>query len=412
MNEESNNLPTLATFEQLSEDEKQKRWKELDAYWLDPTKDYPEPHFLYEFNGVGFSPLGGIQALSGQKKNGKTFVLAILMAVALGNGKQRIIDFLPGLRIRQSTLEHLGHAPRVLYCDTEMEQLNTAKVLRRVHWLCDLNMKERYDNFNVLWLREVPKGDKESANHERWRIIQLAIEQKNPDIVFIDGMRDLMDDFNDLKESSTIIGEMMSLASQRNICIWNVLHMNPRPGNDDESKMRGHAGTELGNKVSDTFISTKKKDATTGQVIFTVKQQDARSKDVDDFQFIVCDDAGGLGIPKIISGASTLQQSIQQAKNEEELMLFETVRILKEIIYPPNSEYFSNIVKKLKTGLHVGEEKAKKYFNQVLAYHPGIMYQRQGGTWTMSKAEVEAFENGYPFAPATDEDDDDFFSEP
>ena len=412
MNEESNNLPTLATFEQLSEDEKQKRWKELDAYWLDPTKDYPEPHFLYEFNGVGFSPLGGIQALSGQKKNGKTFVLSILMAVALGDGTQRIIDYLPGLRIRQSTREHLNHAPRVLYCDTEMEQLNTAKVLRRVHWLCGWDMKQHYDNFNVLWLREVPKGDNQSANHERWRLIRNAIEQKQPDIVFIDGMRDLMDDFNDLRESSTIIGEMMSLASKNNMCIWNVLHMNPRPGNDDESKMRGHAGTELGNKVSDTMVSIKKKDAATGQVTFTVKQLDARSKDVDDFQFIICDDAGGLGIPKIISGASTLQQSINKAKSEEELMLFETVRILKEIIYPPNSEFFSNIVKKLKTGLHVGEEKAKKYFNQVLAAHPGIMYQRQGGTWTMSKEEVEAFEHGYPFAPPTTDEDDDFFSEP
>lgn len=408
MSEENNNLPALTTYEELSEEEKQRRWKELESYWLDPTKDYPEPHFLYEFNGVGFSPLGGIQALSGQKKNGKTFVLSILMAVALGNGKQRIIDFLPGLRIRQSTLDHLGHAPRVLYCDTEMEQLNTAKVLRRVHWLCDWDMKQQYDNFHVLWLREVPKGEGQSANHERWRLIQMAIEQKSPDIVFIDGMRDLMDDFNDLKESSTIIGEMMSLASQRNMCIWNVLHMNPRPGNDDESKMRGHAGTELGNKVSDTFISTKKKDATTGQVTFTVKQQDARSKDVDDFQFIVCDDAGGLGIPKIISGASTLQQSIQQAKNEEEIMLKETVRVLKGIIYPPQSEFFSNLVRQAKKELRCGEEKCKKYIYQLIDVHPGIIYQLNDGKWTMSKAEVEAFENDMPFTPPSDDDDEIF----
>jgi len=76
------------------------------------------------------------------------------------------------------------------------------------------------------------------------------------------------------------------------------LHFNPRPGNDDESKMRGHLGTELGNKVTDTLVSIKKKDAT--GVTFTVKQQDARGKDMDDWKFQVTDDAGNLGIPKII----------------------------------------------------------------------------------------------------------------
>ena len=52
----------------------------------------------------------------------------------------------------------------------------------------------------------------------------------------------LVNDFNDNSESSAIVGEMMSLASKNNCCIWNVLHMNPRPSNDDESKMRGHLG--------------------------------------------------------------------------------------------------------------------------------------------------------------------------
>jgi hypothetical protein len=114
-----------------------------------------------------------------------------------------------------------------------------------------------------------------------------------------------VNDFNDNEESSQIINEMMSLASRKNLSIWNVLHMNPRPSNDDESKMRGHLGTELGNKVSDTFISIKKKDATTGEVTFQVKQMDARGKDVDDWKFKVVDDAGELGVPKIIEKATS-----------------------------------------------------------------------------------------------------------
>lgn len=293
MNEENNNLPPMRSLEEINAEE-------LRQYWLDPEQEYPEPHYLYEYNGVAFSPLGGIQAISGQKKNGKTFVLAQLMAAALGTGTERVTQYLGGLRTNAETVEWLGHEPKVLYCDTEMEQLNTAKVLRRVHWLCGWDMKQRSDRFFVLWLREVPKTEHRTANKERWRLIKNAIEQTKPDIVFVDGLRDLVNDFNDNSESSAIVGEMMSLASQKNICIWNVLHYNPRPSNDDESKMRGHLGTELGNKVSDTFVSIKKKD-NEGNVTFTVKQQDARGKDVDDWQFEITDDAGGLGIPMILS---------------------------------------------------------------------------------------------------------------
>ena len=75
--------------------------------------------------------------------------------------------------------------------------------------------------------------------------------------------------------------------------------MNPRPGNDDESKMRGHLGTELGNKITDTLVSIKKKDSS--GVTFTVKQLDARNKDMDDWKFEVTDASGALGIPRIIT---------------------------------------------------------------------------------------------------------------
>ena len=309
MTEENNNLPPMRSLEEINAEE-------LRQYWLDPEQEYPEPHYLYEYNGVAFSPLGGIQAISGQKKNGKTFVLAQLMAAALGTGTERVTQYLGGLRTNADTVEWLGHEPKVLYCDTEMEQLNTAKVLRRVHWLCGWDMKQRSDRFFVLWLREVPKTEHRTANKERWRLIKNAIEQTSPDIVFVDGLRDLVNDFNDNSESSAIVGEMMSLASQKNICIWNVLHYNPRPSNDDESKMRGHLGTELGNKVSDTFVSIKKKD-NEGNVTFTVKQQDARGKDVDDWQFEITDDAGGLGIPMILSETNAPAEQAPQYDDPE-----------------------------------------------------------------------------------------------
>ena len=296
MNEETtNNTPQLESPEQLA-------MKELEPYLLDARKDYEEPFYMLEYNGVPFSPIGGIQALSGQKKNGKTFVIAQLIAVCLDPESPRVHDNLPGLTVPQRTLEHLGHLPHVLWIDTEMEELNSAKVLRRVHWLVDQNMKTPHDRFHVLWMRTVEGTDQEPAYKKRWRLIKLAIEVMNPDIVFIDGVRDIIGDFNDNAASSQLVQELMATAEKHHICIWNVLHMNPRPGNDDESKMRGHLGTELGNKVTDTLVSIKQK--TASGVTFTVKQMDARGKDMDDWKFEVTEQAGSLGIPRIIAGSS------------------------------------------------------------------------------------------------------------
>lgn len=302
MNErERNILPSLGVSpEELEAERIRRRDEELRPYWLDPREDYPEPYYMLEYNGVPFSTIGGIQAISGQKKNGKTFVLAQLMAAILGNGTERTEQYLPGLRVPERTIEYLGHEPRVLYVDTEMEKLNSARVLRRVHWLCDWDLKTPQERFSVLWLKNMPRDGQEEAHVRRYRLILAAIDSVQPDIVFIDGIRDLLSSINDEQTAVKILSELSSLAEDRHMCIWNALHQNPRMNSDGEdSKMRGWTGTELGNKVSDTLISIKTK--TASGVTFTVKQQDARGKDIDDWKFEVTDDAGNLGVPKIIS---------------------------------------------------------------------------------------------------------------
>ena len=313
-------LPALPSGQDQDERARQERIEEVRQYLLDARENYPEPYYMLEYKGVPFSTMGGIQAISGQKKNGKTFVLAQLMAAILGTGSARVNQYLPGLKVPERTREWLGHEPTVLYVDTEMEKLNSAKVLRRVHWLCGWDMDVPNPRFNVLWLREITDvknetGEvKERAYERRYRLIRAAIEYLSPDAVFIDGIRDIIGDFNDNKESATLVGELMALANQRQICIWNALHMNPRPGNDDESKMRGHLGTELGNKITDTLVSFKKKDSN-GQVTFTVKQNDARGKDMEDWRFEVTDAAGALGIPRI-HGTAEITDEEQQKRAE------------------------------------------------------------------------------------------------
>lgn len=298
MSEENNNLPALESAEELM-------WKEVRKYLLDPREDYPEPYHMLEYNGVPFSKVGGLSAISGQKKNGKSFVLTQIMAAVLGCGSERTQQYLPGLRVPERTIEYLGHEPKVLYIDTEMERLSSAKVLRRVHWLCGWDMKIPNERFAVSWLKNTPKDSDMKPHVFRYDIVRKTIECIKPDMVIIDGLRDLLASINDEESGTMILNELSSLAEERNMSIWCALHQNPsRKNDDDEAKMRGWIGTELGNKVSDTLVSIKNK--TASGVTFTVKQQDARDKDMEDWKFTVTDDAGKLGVPKIVGSGIDL----------------------------------------------------------------------------------------------------------
>lgn len=304
MSEENNdNNLQLPAWEEIPSLKEMKAMKhDLSSNWLDYTLTYPEPRFLLEYAGVPFAPLGGIQAITGHQKNGKTFLMCQFMAAILSGGDtERMRANLPTLQLHQPTRESLNHEPVILYVDTEMEKLNTVKVVRRVQWLCNLDYNVEDSRLKVLWLRA------ELSNEVRWEKIKQAIIETHPTAIFLDGIRDVIGDFNDNKESADLISECMQISTEMDCCFFSVLHENP--GSD---KMRGHLGTELSNKVTDTFVSIKdKKD---GLVTFTVKQVDARGKDVDDWKFEITSDAGSLGVPRIISSADTKSDDINMIK--------------------------------------------------------------------------------------------------
>ena len=329
MQEENiNNAPELRSPDQI-------RWDTLRPYLLDPREDYPEPYSILEFNGVPFSKVGGLAAISGQRKNGKSFVLTQLMAAILGNGSERVQTYLPGLTVPKRTIEYIGHEPSVLYIDTEMEKLNTAKVLRRVHWLCGWEMRMPNERFNVLRLTNMPKDSNKQAYVQRFDMIRLAIDLIRPDVMFVDGLRDLLASINDEESITNTLDYFSGVAEESKMSIWMALHQNPNRKNDEDGlKMRGWAGTELGNKVSDTLVSIKTK--TASGVTFTVKQQDARDKDIDDWKFEVTEDAGKLGIPKIISnGANLNSKSKEQVEYDNPKDIREWIEKAKEMYQWP-----------------------------------------------------------------------------
>ena len=249
----------------------------VKPYQLDFTKAYEAPQYTLSWNGIPFAPRGGIHAITGQAGNGKTMTLAQFMAAILcgeyGELRYELSDVIPN--------------PKVLYIDTEMEEANTIAVKNRVMTLCERPINEDSDDFVVIMLREVPettddKGKKTSSSVNRWRMTLKAIYEYKPTAVFIDGLLDVVADFNDNKECQEIIYKCMQVASHYNISVWCIVHQNP-----GGEKLVGHLGSFLERKVTDVFQTKKDKNDKTGDVTFTVSQKKARGRDVADWQFRV-----------------------------------------------------------------------------------------------------------------------------
>lgn len=259
-----------------------KRWglcEASEAYEIDITQVYPEPRFTVRLNGVGTLPMGDIQAVKAKSKNGKSFLCSVFVASVLG-----CEDF---------QFKAVEDGAKVLYFDTEQNERNTAALAKRVYSLMKWSTERNNERFKAYSLRS-------AAISERLPIIERAIRENAPTMAVIDGIADLLEDFNDVGQSSEIINYLMRLSAENDVAIVNVLHTNKRK---DDSDMKGHLGTLLLQKASDVF-EVKKNDG-----IFNVTESDCRNVSIPDFSFSI----GADGVP-------IWSPDIKATKVEEELM--------------------------------------------------------------------------------------------
>ena len=84
----------------------------------------------------------------------------------------------------------------------------------------------------------------------RRELMEVAINSLHPDLVIIDGIKDLVTDINDAIQATQIMEQLMMLAQKNNCCIVNVLHQNK---SEADHNMRGSIGTELTNKAFEVY---------------------------------------------------------------------------------------------------------------------------------------------------------------
>lgn len=237
--------------------------KTIDRYEVFLGNVIPKPNFVMSHDGIGTSPEGDITAIKAQSKNGKTFLATIFASVILGNEFGRLTP-------------SGDNTTSVLYFDTEQNKSNTQILMSRIHTLCGWNQRNN-ERLHVYALRQMPLED-------RVKYIEQKTAEYLPSAIFIDGIADLLDDFNDIKQSQEIIQKLMNISSEYNTAVFFILHTNK-----SDSNMKGHLGTLATQKCSDVFYIQKKKDH------FVVTETDCRNVPISDFSFTIDDE--GIPIP-------------------------------------------------------------------------------------------------------------------
>ena len=398
MSEEQNKIPLPGEPTPVPDFLKGDDWfgANVDDDFLDFDKPYRPPRYTLERNDVAFADVGEIHIVSGKPGNGKTGLMAQLIAATLGGQFGKTIARKVGHKVNGA--EGFQEVPTcILYVDTEQGEDDTIGFKNRILSMSGVPKDVAKQHLKILRLR-----DTELAL-DRWKKILKAIWQVQPTDIFLDGMLDIVEDYNDQKECQPIIRKCMMLATHYDTSLWAVLHENPMV-----DKLVGTLGSITQRKVSEIFTVIKVKQSELKEhdrnpklppIYFRVKQNKARGKDVDDWYFHYVSADGGWGQPVEIDDEAAPQVAAK-VQDVQDVMLKAVVKCLLEFMSPPMSEYFTNIVKELKKRMHVGETKAKEYFNE--ANSRGVFHLPVNGRYTLDTQQCDAILNDLPFAPMSE----------
>lgn len=300
MNEETtNNTPQLDPAE-IPEFLQGDQWFSavIDDDLLDFDEPYRPPRYTMERGGVPFADVGELHLVSGKPGNGKTGLMSQLEATTLSGQFGGMTGRRVKHRIRDEQTGEVSEQEipsRLLHIDTEQGKDDTIAFKNRVCSMAGLSSDEAKQHFFILRLRDTEKAV------DRWRKILKAIWVVKPTDIFIDGLLDIAEDYNDQKECQPIIRKFMMLATEYDASLWAVLHENPMV-----DKLVGTLGSIAQRKVSEIFVVIKVKQSELKEserrpdlpeIYFRVKQVKARGKDVSDWLFRYETNVGGWGQP-------------------------------------------------------------------------------------------------------------------
>ena len=267
----------------------------LEKLRITPERELKPMEFLFQLFGKPCFPRRELVAITGKAKSGKTFVTSMLMACCI---MQKVLALERHTDIKGHTALADYKPLRVLWYDTEQSDESTQDILKN-RVLRMIVHTDYTDKLRDLWSAEESSPSVQSVVEktfdvfnvravewkERRSLLKEAVERYKPDLVIVDGIRDLVNDINDGVLAQEVMEELLHLATQKNCCIVCVLHQNK--GSEDHN-LRGWIGTELMNKAFEVYACEK----LMPQLIFKVEQTLTRKYDIEQTMYFEVNEQG------------------------------------------------------------------------------------------------------------------------
>lgn len=190
---------------------------------------------------------GMIVGVGGEEKSRKTALVAAIAAAAL-SGKE-CAGFV------------FNEPGKIVWVDTEQGRYWARRTLRRIVGMA--GMVEIPDRLRYYAIRKLGPKQRMAKLEEIYRA--------NPDatVFVVDGIKDLLVDYNDNKDSDAAMGKIMAMteADGRKCLFFVVLHINK-----GDKTLRGHIGSEVLKKADAVCVTTLSNDGYTN-VVFTASRE-------------------------------------------------------------------------------------------------------------------------------------------
>lgn len=226
--------------------------------------DEEEPPCLFNINGVEVLPKQAVAIIAAQKKSGKTNFSGLLSAACAAYNHQVLNGAI------RCNLDDV----KILNIDTEQPLRDARRTLRRVMKTIGYGYDEQWNKHNIVAI-SVKDYDEET----RRNLVALAIKQYKPQLVFIDGIADLIPSINDETSAKGLMAWLDKLSCEGDCSIVGMLHLN-----FGSAKIGGWAGTMANKKFTDCFLLKKSK-----QGGYFAVEHEGRGESAPDLRFkIVC----------------------------------------------------------------------------------------------------------------------------
>ncbi|MGM9675426.1 MAG: AAA family ATPase, partial [Bacteroidaceae bacterium] len=263
------------------------RMQHLEHRRITPDTVLPQMEFLFRFSGMPCFPRGELVGLTGRPKSGKTFVCSILMSLCF---RSEVLTLVRGgddaLRVLWYDTEQSDESTQDILCNRIMPMIGAPETLEGMHLFEGPDEAAPFQVFNV----------RRDSWQERLPLLEAAVDRCRPDMVILDGIRDLVNDINDGVLAQDTVERLMHLASAHRCCMVCILHQNKSA---EDNNLRGWIGTELTHKAFEVYECTKGQDR-----IFTFGQKLTRKYDIIDTLRYVVDEHG---IPRLAGGEGAVE---------------------------------------------------------------------------------------------------------